>query len=456
MPISIYGIHMHLAHYSKPHVQRHVVRVLWMVPLYGLNAWLALVLGLLCCGGAAVVPDAFRQCYEAYTVYSFYNFVVASVEDREGLPLSDVMAAQPQMVHLFPLRLAFYSWRQGCWVQLYSARPWAPGAEFLRRVECGIHNYVLVKPLVTVVALGCAAGGAYGGGGVDPGTAYPYLTFVDSAAQAWALYCLLQVYLCTHGVLPASTRPGLKFACVKGVVFATFWQGAALALAAQLGAFGRGSTATGWTTRCGGRANEPAAVADAVQDFLIACEMLLFALLHAAAFPSREYRDDHLPPASGGRRLRRLFDVRDVADDVGRHLGASAAAAGAGAAAALRAAARGAAAPLRRAVGLGGGGGGEGDASGALSPRSASAAADGRLLRAPLLLDDDFEEGDVADAPWLRLGGGEGGEGGAAPRPQQQGQQPPRLPLPPPGPGDGVPPSRRASGGGGGGGAEEG
>ena len=40
MPISIYGIHMHLAHHSKPHIQRHIIRVLWMVPIYGLNAWL--------------------------------------------------------------------------------------------------------------------------------------------------------------------------------------------------------------------------------------------------------------------------------------------------------------------------------------------------------------------------------------------------------------------------------
>jgi hypothetical protein len=39
VPISIYGIHMHLAHHSKPHVQRHVIRVLWMVPIYALNAW---------------------------------------------------------------------------------------------------------------------------------------------------------------------------------------------------------------------------------------------------------------------------------------------------------------------------------------------------------------------------------------------------------------------------------
>jgi hypothetical protein len=45
VPISIYGIHMHLAHHSKPHIQRHIIRVLWMVPIYGLNAWLVRLAG---------------------------------------------------------------------------------------------------------------------------------------------------------------------------------------------------------------------------------------------------------------------------------------------------------------------------------------------------------------------------------------------------------------------------
>jgi hypothetical protein len=46
VPISIYGIHMHLVHHSKPHIQRHVIRVLWMVPIYALNAWLVRALSL--------------------------------------------------------------------------------------------------------------------------------------------------------------------------------------------------------------------------------------------------------------------------------------------------------------------------------------------------------------------------------------------------------------------------
>jgi hypothetical protein len=103
----------------------------------------ALVLGLFCADERVVcIPDAFRQCYEAYTIYSFYRFIVAYIEDAEGLPLADVMAAQPPMRHLFPLRLAVWSPRSGWW-DVYSAPPWRMGRDFLAAAEAGIMNYVL-------------------------------------------------------------------------------------------------------------------------------------------------------------------------------------------------------------------------------------------------------------------------------------------------------------------------
>lgn len=101
------------------------------------------MLGLFCADERVVcIPDAFRQCYEAYTIYSFYRFIVAYIEDAEGLPLADVMAAQPPMRHLFPLRLAVWSPRSGWW-DVYSAPPWRMGRDFLAAAEAGIMNYVL-------------------------------------------------------------------------------------------------------------------------------------------------------------------------------------------------------------------------------------------------------------------------------------------------------------------------
>ena len=33
---------MHTEYYTRPRLQRHVIRILWMVPIYSVDAWLAL------------------------------------------------------------------------------------------------------------------------------------------------------------------------------------------------------------------------------------------------------------------------------------------------------------------------------------------------------------------------------------------------------------------------------
>mmetsp|Transcript_19397 Transcript_19397/g.40760 ORF Transcript_19397/g.40760 Transcript_19397/m.40760 type:complete len:121 (-) Transcript_19397:12-374(-) len=41
VPLSLHDIHMHLLHYVSP-LQRFYIRVIWMVPIYAVQSWLAL------------------------------------------------------------------------------------------------------------------------------------------------------------------------------------------------------------------------------------------------------------------------------------------------------------------------------------------------------------------------------------------------------------------------------
>lgn len=38
IPISLYTIMMHLINYTAPYLQRYIIRILWMVPIYAIDA----------------------------------------------------------------------------------------------------------------------------------------------------------------------------------------------------------------------------------------------------------------------------------------------------------------------------------------------------------------------------------------------------------------------------------
>jgi Organic solute transporter Ostalpha len=81
LPISLWDITQHVAHESAPHLQRHVVRILWMVPIYAMNAWISLVLP-----AASVYLDSLRECYEAYVIYNFMRFLLNFLEHQQPPP----------------------------------------------------------------------------------------------------------------------------------------------------------------------------------------------------------------------------------------------------------------------------------------------------------------------------------------------------------------------------------
>jgi len=77
--ISLWHMSSHLRHYYKPEVQRRIMAVLWMVPVYSTSSWLSLVLT-----EYAEVFGGLRDCYEAYAVYTFIAMLIAILEDGQG------------------------------------------------------------------------------------------------------------------------------------------------------------------------------------------------------------------------------------------------------------------------------------------------------------------------------------------------------------------------------------
>jgi hypothetical protein len=70
--LSLWEIQQHLRNYHRPKLQRHIVRVLMMVPVYATDGFVSVVFP----GKPEMYMVAIRGCYEAYTIYSFYAFVL--------------------------------------------------------------------------------------------------------------------------------------------------------------------------------------------------------------------------------------------------------------------------------------------------------------------------------------------------------------------------------------------
>ncbi|KAG1653146.1 hypothetical protein FOA52_010830 [Chlamydomonas sp. UWO 241] len=129
IPISIYEVALHTEHYTRPRLQRYIIRILWMVPIYGVDAWLALRFR-----DAREYLDPLRECYEAFVIYSFYAYLMAYLEDTVG-DLDEHMSKKPPMQHL-----SFIRW---------FAPPWQMGQQFMTECKKGVLTYVIIRPVCT-------------------------------------------------------------------------------------------------------------------------------------------------------------------------------------------------------------------------------------------------------------------------------------------------------------------
>ena len=70
--VSGYHLSQHLRHMHLPVVQRKIMAVLWMTPIYSVCSWLSLVFV-----NAQPYLSVIREFYESYCVYMFMSFLIA-------------------------------------------------------------------------------------------------------------------------------------------------------------------------------------------------------------------------------------------------------------------------------------------------------------------------------------------------------------------------------------------
>ncbi|CAL1582145.1 unnamed protein product [Knipowitschia caucasica] len=284
IPISLWGILQHLVHYTQPELQKPIIRILWMVPIYSLDSWLGLRYPSL-----AIYVDTCRECYEAYVIYNFLIFLLNFLSHQHP-NLAMILEVQQQQPHLPPL----------C-----CCPPWPMGEVLLFRCKLGVLQYTVVRPVTTVIALICQLCGVYDEANFSFRNAWSYLVIINNISQLFAMYCLVLLYRALKEEL-TPIRPVGKFLCVKLVVFVSFWQAVLIAILVKVGVISDKRT---WDWE------SVEAVATGLQDFIICIEMFLAAIAHHYTFSYKPYVQE-AEEGSCFDSFMAMWDFSDIREDV--------------------------------------------------------------------------------------------------------------------------------------------
>jgi hypothetical protein len=275
---SFWLIWKHLTYYTCPSQQRHIVRMLFMVPIYAIVSLLSYVFY-----HEAVYYQTIRDCYEAVVIVSFFYLLLQYV--------GDTPAEQHEVFRA--VKLKKWVWPLGYW----KYRP--SGLHFLWLMKICILQYAIVRPVCTLVAVGLQYFGIYCLESWAPYFGHIYITLAISVSVTVAMYCVIQFYMPIQQELKPYS-PILKFLAVKSVVFLTFWQDSFLSLLVYFGAIKQSEYMSAADIQVG------------INALLETFEMCIFAFLHIKAFTYLIYRPSN--HARTTRRWRALLDVLDYRD----------------------------------------------------------------------------------------------------------------------------------------------
>ncbi|KAJ2916683.1 hypothetical protein MD484_g3743, partial [Candolleomyces efflorescens] len=284
--VSAWSIYLQLKNYRKPSLQRMVVRIMLMVPIYAISSLVSLR-----SVEAAFVIDAVRDIYEAFVIYCFFVLLLTYLGGERSLLI--MLHGRPPKEPIFPLNIFKR--------EIDVSDPYT--FLFLKR---GILQYVQIKPLLAAATLITKACGKYNEGDFRANSGYLYITIIYNLSICTSLYCLAMFWACVSDDLKPY-RPVPKFLCVKGILFFSFWQsvGISILVAAHV-------------IQKLGPYTDPEHVSTGWNNLFICVEMPLFAFAHLFAFSYKDYIDAHhtfVARMSFYYAFRDAFGLKDVIED---------------------------------------------------------------------------------------------------------------------------------------------
>ncbi|CAG8657599.1 19711_t:CDS:2 [Racocetra persica] len=211
--VSLYLIIKHSQYYHRPEYQRHIIRIVLMVPIYAVISWLSYRFF-----HYSIYFETVRDCYEAFVLAAFFALLTQYVEDSPD-ESKEMLDKASKTKKKCPSPLCCYRYR--------------PTSEnFSNMVKWGILQYVALIPIITFTTLITEAFGVYCAESMSLVFAKVYLKTAQVISVTIAIYALVVFYEVIHDAI-ASERPFFKFLCVKLVVFFSFWQSLILSILAS-------------------------------------------------------------------------------------------------------------------------------------------------------------------------------------------------------------------------------
>ncbi|OQE14915.1 hypothetical protein PENSTE_c032G05040 [Penicillium steckii] len=266
--VSIFLIMGHAMHYSKPIEQRHIIRILWMVPIYSVVAWISILFY-----HDSVYFEVIGNCYEAFCIAAFFSLMCAYIAPDLHSQKDYFRGIQPK-TWLWPLNW-FQKWAccgssRGIWRDPRSGLTW------FNIIWTGVFQYCVMRVLMTIVSVLAQATGRYCEESMSPAFARIWTVVFESISVTIAMYCLIQFYYQIKEDIK-DKHPFTKILSIKLVIFLSFWQSIVISFLVTLGAVHQ---------------TKKMAMADlkyGLPELLINIEMAIFSVLHLWAFAWKPY-----------------------------------------------------------------------------------------------------------------------------------------------------------------------
>ena len=255
------------------------------VPIYSIASWVSLV-----SLRASEFIDPFRDMYEAFTIYTFVQLLINLLGGERKLIV--MMYGRRPISHVWPLN------------HVLPPVDISDPHTFLA-IKRGILQYTWIKPMLALATIIMKATNTYQEGYIGLNSGYLWSGLIYNVSITISLYALATFWVCMNQDLKPF-RPIPKFLSIKGIIFASYWQGFFLSILVWVGALPDDIPNY-----------KPDNLAVAIQDALICFEMPAFALLHWYAFSWHDYADPAISAARLPiwRALRDAFGVVDLIQD---------------------------------------------------------------------------------------------------------------------------------------------